>query len=74
MPKKYTSNNTNDTYSRTYEDIIGIITNSTNKNDAIKSLSDLEIYGTNVKFDSEGAHKIYDTYKTYNASSTPKRR
>ena len=52
----------------TYNSVIDTIRHSTNKNDAIRSLKDTTIEGTNIKIGQKYSHQIYNKYTEYNGA------
>jgi len=73
MPQRYTSLS-NDDNLRTYEQVINTIKHSSNKNDAVRSLSDITISGSECRIGRDYASRMYDTYREYNTSARIGRR
>ncbi len=58
----------------TYNSAIDTMRQASNKNDAIRTLKNTNIKGTNVKIGEEGAHQIYNKYSEYNGYSNGRHR
>ena len=58
----------------TFNDVVNTIRHSTNKYDAIRTLKNTNIKGTNVKIGEQYAHKIYDKYIQYNGLTSSRKR
>ena len=67
MPVNYhhgESNNANIIY--TFDQVVNTMRHSSNKHDAIRTIQNTQIQGTNTKIGTQYAHALYDRYVEYN--------
>lgn len=72
MPINYSNYGNSSNYPNTigtYNRVIDTMRQTTNKNDAIRSLKDITIQNTDVKIGEKYAHQIYNSYTKYNGYS-----
>ena len=66
MPLNYRNDTENSI--NTFNNVVQIVRYSNNKYDAIKSLKDTTINGTDIKIGETCAHQIYNKYVEYNGN------
>lgn len=75
MPFNYNNNTSYNTdMLDTFNNTMYAIRHSNNKNDAIKTLSNTKINGSNIKLGNQTAHQIYDKYVEYNGHGSGRNR
>ncbi len=73
LNSKYGDNNYSNVIS-TFNDVVTTIRYSNNKNDAIRTLKNTTIKGTDVKIGEQYAHEIYNKYAQYNGNTSARRK